>query len=126
MAGSILDNVDVRDAGDKIILSSDDEGTLKYVVEEMRKEGARGVQAPVKVGQKWIASFERPGKMECTIEKFGFEIVITGATEEDVLARSLGFRERGALIVRGPEREDGAWKLYLDDVGRRTGNIVTG
>jgi len=125
MAGSILDKVDVRDAGDKIILSSDDEGTLKYVVEEMRKEGARGVQAPVRVGQKWIASFDRPGSMECTIEKFGFEIVITGATEEDVLARSLGFRERGALIVRGPEQEDGAWKLYLDDVGRRTGNIVT-
>ena len=123
---SLLDKIDVHDAGDQIILSSDDEATLKYVVEEMRKEGARGLQAPVKVGHQWIASFERPGAAECTVEKFGFQIVITGATEEDVLARSLGFRERGALIVRGPEQEDGAWKLYLDDVGRRTGNIVSG
>jgi hypothetical protein len=30
------------------------------------------------------------------------------------------------LIARGPEREDGAWKLYLDDVGARTGNMITG
>jgi len=28
---SILDKVDVHDAGDKIILSSDEEATLKYV-----------------------------------------------------------------------------------------------
>jgi hypothetical protein len=126
MAGSILDKVDVLDGGDKIILSCEDETTLHQVIEEMKKEGARGANGPTKVGRKWIASFERPGAAECTIEKFGFEIVITGSTEEDVLARSLGFRERGALIVRGPEQEDGKWKLYLDDVGRRTGTIVTG
>ncbi|HEY6239661.1 MAG TPA: hypothetical protein VIW78_02360 [Burkholderiales bacterium] len=126
MAGSILDKVDVHDAGDKIILSSPDEATLRYVVEEMRKEGAAGIQAPVKVGHKWIASFEHPDLRRCKIEKIGFQIIIEGPTEGSVLARSQGFRERGALIVRGPEMEDGLWRLYLDDVGRRTGNIVTG
>ncbi len=63
---------------------------------------------------------------QCTVEKIGFEIVITGPTEAGVLARSGEFRDRGALIARGPEKEDGAWKLYLDDVGARTGNMVTG
>jgi len=125
MAGSILDKVDVHDAGDKIILSSEDEATLKYVVEEMRKDGAQGVQAPVKVGSKWIASFEHPELSQCTVEKIGFQIVITGPTEGSVLARSGEFRERGALITRGPEKENGAWKLYLDDVGARTGNTIT-
>jgi hypothetical protein len=43
MAGSILDKVDVHEAGDKMILSCDDEATLANVVEEMRKEGAKGV-----------------------------------------------------------------------------------
>ena len=123
---SILDRVDVHDAGDKIILSSDDEAILKYVIEEMRKEGAEGIQVPVKVGSKWVASFEHPGLSQCTVEKIGFEIIIAGPTEGSVLARSGDFRERGALISRGPEQENGTWKLYLEDVGARTGNTITG
>jgi hypothetical protein len=126
MTGSILDRVDVHDAGDKIILASDDEATLAYVVEEMKKEGARGIQTPVKVGHRWIASFEHPDSVNCRIEKNGFEIIIKGPTESGVLARSHGFKERGALVVRGPELEDGEWKLYLDDTGKRTGNIISG
>jgi len=126
MAASILDKVDVHDAGDKIVLSCEDEGTLRYVVEEMKKEGAHGVQAPVRVGHKWIASFEHPEVARCTVEKVGFQIIISGASEGSVMARSHEFRERGALIVRGPERDDDVWRLYLDDVGARTGNIVTG
>jgi len=122
---SILDKVDVHDAGDKIILSSDDEATLKYVVEEMRKEGAQDIQEPVKVGGKWIASFEHPGMSQCTVERIGFQIIIEGPTEASVLARSGEFRERGALIACGPEQENGNWKLYLDDVGARTGNTIT-
>ncbi|TMH82870.1 MAG: hypothetical protein E6H45_14275 [Betaproteobacteria bacterium] len=122
---SILDKVDVHDAGDKIILSSDDEATLRYVVEEMRREGARDIQTPVKVGGRWLASFEHPALSQCTVEKLGFEIIIAGPTEESVFARSGEFRERGALIVRGPEKENGTWKLYLDDVGARTGNTIT-
>jgi hypothetical protein len=125
MADSILDNVDVHDAGDKIILSTQDEATLKYVLEELQKDGARGIQAPMKVGKKWIASFEHPGLAQCTVEKIGFEIVIAGPTEGSVLARSEEFREKGALITRGPENEEGSWKLYLDDTGARTGNTIT-
>jgi len=126
MADSILDNVDVHDAGDKIILSSPDEATLKYVLDELQKDGAQGIQAPMKVGKKWIASFEHPALAQCTVEKIGFEIVIAGPTEGSVLARSDEFREKGALITRGPENEDGSWKLYLDDTGARTGNTITG
>src|ERR1700693_4130422 len=116
---SILDKVDVHDAGDKLILSSQDEATLKYVVEEMRKEGAGGIQMPVKVGGKWVASLEHPALSQCTVEKLGFEIIIAGPTEESVLARSGEFKERGALITRGPEKENGTWKLCLDAGGAR-------
>jgi hypothetical protein len=122
---SILDKVDVHDAGDRLILSSQDEATLRYVIEEMRKEGAQAIQAPVKVGNKWVASLEHPELSLCTVEKIGFQIIIEGPTEESVLARSGEFRERGALIERGPEKEEGVWKLYLDDVGARTGNNIT-
>jgi hypothetical protein len=34
LAASILDKVDAHDAGDRLILSSQDEATLKYVIEE--------------------------------------------------------------------------------------------
>src|SRR5882762_8389983 len=122
---SILDNVDVHDAGDRLILSSQEEATLRYVIEEMRKEGAQAIQPPVKVGSKWVASFENPALSQCTVEKNGFEIIIEGPTEGSVLARSDELRERGALIVRGPENEEGVWKLYLEDTGARTGNMIT-
>jgi hypothetical protein len=122
---SILDKVDVHDAGDKIILSSHDGATLRYVVEEMRREGAQDIQTPVKVGGKWVASFEHPALSQCSVEKLGFEIIIAGPSEESVFARSGEFRERGALITRGPEKEDDVWKVYLDDVGARTGNTIT-
>jgi hypothetical protein len=126
MPDSLLDNVDVHDAGDKIVLSSPDEMTLNAVLEQMKKEGAQGIQQPMKVGRKWIASFEHPGLGQCTVEKIGFQIVITGQSEGAVVARSGEFREKGALVTRGPEQEDGEWKLYLDDAGARTGNMVTG
>jgi hypothetical protein len=122
---SILDKVDVHDAGDRLILSTQDEATLRYVIEEMRKEGAQAIQPPVKVGSKWVASFEHPALSQCTVERLGFQIIIEGPTEGSVLARSDEFRERGALIVRGPENEDGVWKLYLEDTGARTGNMIT-
>jgi len=122
---SILDKVDVHDAGDRLILSTQDEATLRYVIEEMRKEGAQAIQPPVKVGSKWVASFEHPGLAQCTVEKLGFQIIIAGPTEGSVLAKSGEFRERGALISRGPEQENGTWKLYLEDVGARTGNTIT-
>jgi len=122
---SLLDNIDVHDAGDKIILSSKDEAILKYVVEEMRKEGVQGLQVPVKVGSKWVASFENPTLSQCTVERLGFQIIIEGPSEESVLGRSEEFRERGALIERGPEEENGIWKLYRDDGGARPGNTIT-
>jgi len=122
---SILDKVDVHDAGDRLILSSPEEATLRYVIEEMRKEGAQAIQPPVKVGSKWVASFENPALSQCTVERLGFQIIIEGPTAASVLARSEEFTERGALITRGPENEDGVWKLYLEDVGARTGNMIT-
>ena len=126
MAGSILDQVDVHDAGDKIVLSCAEEATLRHVCEEMKKEGVRGIQAPVRVGHKWIASFEHPGLAQCTVERVGFEIIISGASQGAVVGRSHEFRQRGALVVRGPEQEDGVWKLYLEDVGGRTGHSIVG
>jgi len=36
----------------------------------------------VKVGSKWVASFEHPGLAQCTVEKIGFQIIIAGPTEE--------------------------------------------
>ena len=71
MPASLPENVYVHDAGDKLVLSSQDEAALKQVVGGMRKEGARGIGAPVKVGSKWVASLEHPAMAQCTVEKIG-------------------------------------------------------
>jgi len=121
---SPLDNVDVHDAGEQIILSCEDEAALKQAMEALEKEGAQRVQDPVRVGKKWIASFENPAIQQCVVERFGFRIVVSGESEQAVVIRSFWFRERGALIEKGPLLEDGRWKIYLDDVGARTGGMV--
>ena len=121
---SLLDKVDVHEAGDKIILSSHEEATLRYVVAEMRKDGARGLADPVKIGARWVTSFEHPGLARCTVERAGYQIVIAGPSEDLVIAKSHEFREKGALLTRGPELDGGQWKLHMEDTGARTGNMV--
>jgi len=61
---------------------------------------------------------------QCTVERLGFQIIIEGPTEE-ASSRAPKSSGAGALITRGPESEDGVWKLYLEDVGARTGNMIT-
>ena len=99
---SLLDKVQVHDAGDKIVLSSEEEATLKYVMDSIEKEGGKLVQRPVRVGKMWMASFENPAIQACVVERNGYQVIISGPTAEIVIIKSHEFREKGALIAAGP------------------------
>jgi len=78
MADRSSTSPDVHDAGDKIILSCEDEATLRHVVEEMEREGAREIQMPGQGREiKWIASFEHPRPRDVQHRRIAFEIIIT-------------------------------------------------
>src|SRR5258706_12276013 len=80
LVASILDKVDVHDAGDRLILSSPEEATLRYVIEEMRKEGAQAIQPPVKAASKGVATFENPALTQRTGERLGIQLLTQGPT----------------------------------------------
>jgi hypothetical protein len=111
-----IDKVDVHDAGHRIVLSCEDPEHLRAVMESLRTEGAQKVQMPARVGGRWIASFENPAIRRCTVETFGYRILISGPEREAVFARAQEHRERGAQIVRGPVKEGPVWRVYLEDI----------
>ena len=116
MTDSRLDNVDVHDAGHRIVLSCDDGEHLHAVMANLRSEGAEKVQMPIRVGKRWVASFENPALKKCTVESFGYQILVSGPERDVVFARSQQFRERGAQIVRGPVKEGRVWRIYLEEL----------
>jgi hypothetical protein len=115
----LLDNVDVREAGDKIIVSSEDREAISRVMELIEAEGGCAVQKPVKLGRAWIASFDNPAVRQCDVERAGFRIILSGPTRSAVTERATEFTRFGAAIEHGPTLEDGTWKLYLDDAVSR-------
>ena len=79
-------------------------------------EGAEKVQMPIRVGRRWVGSFENPALKKCTVESFGYQILVSGPERDVVFARSQQFRERGAQIVRGPVKEGRVWRIYLEEL----------
>jgi hypothetical protein len=57
---SLLDKVQVHDAGERIVVSSAEEATLREVMDALRLEGAEKIEKPVKIGSTWMASFFKP------------------------------------------------------------------
>jgi hypothetical protein len=57
---TLLDRVQVHDAGEWIVLMGAEESTILSVLERVREEGALDIQWPVKIGRRWVASFLNP------------------------------------------------------------------
>lgn len=117
---SILDKVQIYEAGTLFIVSGKDEATVNYVMAELKNDGARNVGVASRVGNNWIATFEHPLLHECEADIQGYRITVTGPTREIVLLYSDRFRERGAVIEAGPVQEGAKWALYLVDDAERT------
>jgi hypothetical protein len=116
---SLLEGVNVAESGDRIVMSSDDGDLLVRVMGVIEGEGAVDVKHPVRIGQRWIASFRNPKMQACVIDRMGFLIVVTGPTEKDVTDAVAELSELGAIITSGPELRDGVWVTTLDDAAGR-------
>jgi hypothetical protein len=117
---SILDKVQIYEAGALFVVSGRDEATVNYVMRVLKSDGAHNVGVASRVGNNWIATFEHPLLQECEADKQGYRITVTGPTKEIVLLYSDQFKERGAVIEAGPVQQDNKWVLYLVDDAERT------
>lgn len=118
--GSLLDQVEIHEAGKVYIVSGKDETIVNYVMAQLRNDGARNAGVAVRLGNRWIASFEHPLLHECEANKEGFRITVTGPTKEIVLIYGEQFTERGSVIETGPVQVGDRWFLYLVDDAART------
>jgi hypothetical protein len=59
-----LESVQIHDAGEVIVLAGTEEAAVNSVIEALEREGAGGIQRPVKVGSRWFASFSTPPDAE--------------------------------------------------------------
>jgi len=116
---SLLDSVDVHDAGENLILTGATEEIVNYVLREMQKEGALNVKKAERVGSKWVGSLTNPALALCSVEHVGYVIWIRGPSESAVLTKSHEFRERGALVQTQPYQEAGKWVMSLENIGDR-------
>ena len=53
-----MDNVAVRDVGDKLVLFSEEEFALRRVIAILEQDGATIVRKPSRVGNKWTAAIK--------------------------------------------------------------------
>jgi hypothetical protein len=59
---ALLDSVVVHSFGDSLVFSSEDEYSLREVVQEFAKRGGSLVREPTRVGEEWLATMASPHK----------------------------------------------------------------
>jgi hypothetical protein len=107
-----LDNIRIRLAGPRVVLSCDDGASLHAIFDSLAEDGAIGLSRPVKVRGRWVASFEDPvGR--CGVETQALRTIVSGPSRDLALARAQEFLHRGAVVTGGPFQRDGCWRMIL-------------
>src|SRR5687767_4388020 len=112
---SLLDKVQVRDDGDRIVLCGEEEAHMLCVAETLEREGAFDVTQPMVVGGKWVTSFRNPRRSACTVTRYDYRLVLTAPSRDLVIPKARELIGQGARLTEGPRQEDGFWKAYLED-----------
>ena len=112
---SLLDKVEVRDEGDRIVLQGEEEAHMVWVAEALEREGALDVTRPIVIGGKWVTSFHNPSRGACALHRYDHRIVLSAPRRDLVVSKARELTGQGAKLVRGPLQEEGVWKMYLED-----------
>lgn len=112
MAQVSLDNIRIRLAGPRVVLSCDDGASLHAVFDSLAQDGAMGLSRPVKIRNRWVASFEDPVR-RCGVETQALRTIVSGPSRELALARAQEFLHRGAVVTGGPFQREGCWRIIL-------------
>lgn len=108
--------VSVSDAGSHFIVSGPTREAVAAELARLTAEGARITAAPVRVGAKWMATFEnRRASARVQVTKLGMKSIVTAATREAVEARVAELVGLGARLDQEVALIDGAWTAVVDD-----------
>jgi hypothetical protein len=106
----------VFDGGEHLIVSGPSQLSVLTALEELAKTGSK-VRSPIqKVGNKWIATCDRPPEEGdgCKVEELGFMRIVTGPSREAVAGRVNELVSRGARLVHDLEEARGVWTAVCE------------
>ena len=106
----------VFDGGTHLIISGPTQLSVLSMLEELAKTGSKVLSPIQKVGNKWIATCERPntGGDGCKVEELGFMRIVTGPTREAVSGRVEELMNGGARLVHDLEEARGVWTAVCE------------
>jgi hypothetical protein len=105
----------VFDAGSHFIVSAYSEARVHEAVKKLAEQGCKLISAVAQVGSKWVASVDNPKlAVPAQVKELGFKRVITGPTREAVQLKLQDLIERGAVLVRDAELDDGVWTAVCE------------
>jgi hypothetical protein len=106
----------VFDGGEHLIVSGPSQLSVLTALDELAKSGSKVLSPIQKVGNKWIATCDRPGSggNGCKVEELGFMRIVTGPTREAVSDKVQELMGRGARLVHDLEEARGVWTAVCE------------
>jgi len=106
----------VFDGGENLIVSGPSQLAVLNALEELAQSGSKVLSPIQKVGNKWIATCDRPGSggSGCKVEELGFMRIVTGPTREAVSEKVEELVGRGARLVHDLEEARGVWTAVCE------------
>lgn len=113
---AVLKAVKVANAGSHLILTATDKAMLEQALQYYIKRGAQVISAIASLGNQWIATCGNPAEPEesCTVERMGFQILITGSSEKVVREKVQSLAIGGAKLVAPIDRCGRKWVAVCD------------
>jgi len=113
---AVLKAVKVANAGSHLILTATDKAMLEQALQYYVKRGAKVKSGVASLGNQWVATCHNPTEPEesCTVERMGFQIVITGSSERVVREKVQSLAIGGAKLVAPIDRFGEKWVAVCD------------
>jgi len=107
----------ITDAGDVWLIAGTEESAVRACAIGLRERGGEITVSSHRAGDRWYATVRKPRTIErdqCTVQRFGAALEVTGPTREAVVARCEELLARGATMVCEVYESAGVWHGHLD------------
>jgi hypothetical protein len=104
----------IADAGTHLMVSGPSEKSVLETTQRLVAQGRTVTSPPARMGNKWIATVDKPEVEGATVATFGLRRMITGPTRESVEVKVAELQEFGAVLLHDIECIDGVWTAVCE------------
>jgi len=103
----------IYDAGTHLVISGYSNPGVAEALKTLADGGSRVLSPPTRIGNKWMATCEKPGVSACKVEQMGYTRIVMGPTREAVSAK-VEELQLGSALVGEIECTAGIWTAICD------------